>query len=289
MILVTGAAGKTGQAVLTTLATRGEAVRALVHRQDQVDPAKQLGAQEAIVADLLDPAEMRVAMGGIRAVYLIVSNMHPEETRVGEIAIAAAKDAGVERIVYHSVLHPQTREMPHHWQKLTVEELLFGSGLGFTILQPAAYMQNVLPYWKEILEDGVYRVPYGESGALSLVDLEDVAQVSARVLIGEEHSGAIYELAGPEALTPRQIAAVLSKRLKKSVRSEMVPLETWMEGARAGGLVGYPLDSLTKMFGYYDRHGLIGNPKVLEMLLGRQSTTFDRFIERIPGFHEPLA
>jgi uncharacterized protein YbjT (DUF2867 family) len=173
--------------------------------------------------------------------------------------------------------------MPHHWQKLAVEEMLFESGLGFTILQPAAYMQNVLQYWKEITEEGVYRVPYGERAALSLVDLVDVAEVAATVLTSEEHKGAIYELAGPKALSPHQIADVMSQQLKRKVRSEVIPLNTWVEEARGGGLAGYALDSLTRMFRYYDRHGLVGNSKVLEGLLRRPPRTFLRFVERIPS------
>jgi len=280
MILVTGAGGKTGQAVLGALFARGEAGRAFVRRQEQVPVTTQLGVAEAVVGDLQDSVKMSVAMTGIQTVYLIVPNMHPEETRIGELAIEGARDAGVERVVYHSVLHPQTREMPHHWQKLAVEERLFESGLDFTILQPAAYMQNLLPYRDEIVRKGLYRVPYGAAAALSLVDLEDVAEVAAKVLTSEEHKGATYELAGPEPLSPRLIARRLSKHLKREVSSAVIPLDAWIEEARAGGLSGYRLDSLTKMFGYYDRHGLTGNPNVLELLLGRQPTTFDQFVER---------
>ncbi|MFN8458488.1 MAG: NmrA family NAD(P)-binding protein [Anaerolineae bacterium] len=68
----------------------------------------------------------------------------PDEVAIGRAAIAVAKAAGGPRSVYHSVLHPHTEKMPHHWHKLRVEELLFESGLEWTILQPAAYMQNVL-------------------------------------------------------------------------------------------------------------------------------------------------
>ena len=66
----------------------------------------------------------------------------------------------MEHFVYHSVLHPQTEKMNHHWQKMRVEEMIFESGLPFTILQPAPYMQNLLAGWKSIVEDGVLRVPY---------------------------------------------------------------------------------------------------------------------------------
>jgi len=281
MILVTGVGGKTGQAVLKAVSAKGQATRALVHREKQVALARELGSEDVVVADLLDHAEMSAAMAGVRTVYLISPNMHPEETRIGEVAIAAARNVGVERIVYHSVLHPQTKEMPHHWQKLAVEERLLESGLPFTILQPAAYMQNLLPYWDEIVEEGIYRVPYGERAALSLVDLEDVAAVAAEILASSGHNGATYELAGPQALSPGQIAEVLSTQLRSEIRSEAVALNDWAVEARGQGLGGYPLDSLSKMFGYYDRHGLIGNSRVLECLLGRPPTSFRQFVDRL--------
>jgi uncharacterized protein YbjT (DUF2867 family) len=181
MILVTGAGGKTGHAVVRELAGRNQRVRALVRRPGQALDLRSLGATEIVVQDLLSAAGMERVVESVHAIYLIAPNMHPEELRIGEIAFTAARTAGVERIVYHSVLHPQTREMPHHWQKLAVEEKLFESGLGFTVLQPGAYMQNVLSYWGTIISEGVYRVPYGEGAALSLVDIEDVDDVNAKM------------------------------------------------------------------------------------------------------------
>lgn len=283
MIVVTGAGGKTGQAVLAALAAKGVAATALVRRQEQVSLARELGAEDAAVVEMLDRAEMTAAMDGASGLYLIAPNMHPEETRIGEVAIAAARDAGVVRVGYHSVLHPQTRAMPHHWRKLAVEEKLFESDLDYTILQPAAYMQNVVGYWKSILEDGVYRVPYGPAAKLSLVDLWDVAEVAAHVLSSEGHSGATYELAGPEALSPDQIAGVCAQTLKRDVRFEQVPVERWVENPPTGGMDEYQLRSLVRMFEYYDKFGLRGNSRVLEWLLGRSSTTFREFVERLDG------
>lgn len=281
MILVTGAGGKTGQAIVRVLSARDERVRALVRRRELVPELHRLGAVDVVVGDLLDLAGMARAMEGVRVVYLIAPNVHPEETRIGEIAIAAAKSAGLERFVYHSVLHPQTRAMPHHWQKLAVEEQLFESGLNFTILQPAAYMQNLLPYWDTLVADGRYWVPYREDAALSLVDLDDVAEVAARVLTNSRHSGAIYELAGPEALTPADIAKVLTERLGRTAKAASLPVSEWVEQARTAGLGEYAIDALAKMFRYYDRFGLQGNPNVLESLLGRAPTTLSEFVDRV--------
>jgi uncharacterized protein YbjT (DUF2867 family) len=277
MILITGAAGKTGWAVMRALGGLAEPVRAMVRRPEQ---GAQFGSLDVVVADLLSERDLERAMRGVRAVYLIAPNVHPQEERIGEIAIAAARSAGVERLVYHSVLHPQTREMPHHWRKLGVEERLFESDIDFTILQPAAYMQNVLAYRDAIVERGVYRVPYGESGALSLVDLDDVAEVAARVLTEDGHGDAVYELAGPAALSPTDIARSLAEVLGRPVEAQAEPLSEWVEQARSIGIDGYALEALTRMFRYYDRHGLRGGSRVLEWLLARPATTFDAFLQR---------
>ncbi len=280
MILVTGAGGKTGQAVVRALGRAGEPVRAMVRRPEQ---AENPGSLDVVGGDLLSRPDVSRAMRGVRAVYLIVPNVHPEEGRMGEVALSAARDQGVEQLVYHSVLHPQTREMPHHWQKLRVEEKLFESGLDFTILQPAAYMQNVLAYRDTVVERGVYRVPYGEGGALSLVDLEDVAEVATRVLTESGHVAAVYELAGPAALSPGDIAETLGQALGRPVEAQAAPLSEWVENARSGGLDRYALDALGRMFRYYDRHGLRGNSRVLDWLLGRPATSFEAFLGRALG------
>jgi NAD(P)H dehydrogenase (quinone) len=280
LILIIGAAGKTGQAVIRALATQGRPVRALVHRPDQVGLVRELGAQNAVVGDLRDGAVVDRAARGARAVYHICPNMSPDEISIGETAIAAASNGGVERFVYHSVLHPQTEAMPHHWQKLRVEEKLFESGLQYTILQPAAYMQNVLAHWDRITGEGVYPVPYALDTQLGMVDLEDVAAVAAKVLTERGHAGATYELAGVEVLSQTEIAALLGNQLGRPVRAHAVPLAEWEKGARAAGLGAYPIETLLRMFRYYERHGFWGNPHVLNWLLNRPPTTFEAFLAR---------
>lgn len=280
MILVTGAAGKTGQAVIRALLQRGAEVRALVRRAEQAERLRNLGAQEVVVGDIQDEAILRQAMQDAQAIYLICPNMHPDEVVIGRAAIATAEAVGVH-LVYHSVLHPHTEKMPHHWNKLRVEELLFESGLGWTILQPAAYMQNVLAGWSAIIGQGVYRVPYPVETRLGMVDLEDVAEVAAAVLTQPGHAEAIYELAGPETLSQTEVAAILSESLGQPVRAEEIPLDEWTENARAGGLGDYQVETLLKMFRYYAQYGFAGNPQVLGWLLGRPPTGFQAFVERV--------
>jgi len=280
MILVTGAAGKTGQAVIRALVAREATVRALVRRPQQTRAVEELGAQEVVAGDMRVQATVIQAAQGVRAVYHICPNMSPQEVAIGRIAIQAARAAGIEHFVYHSVLHPQTETMPHHWQKLRVEEHLFESGLPYTILQPAAYMQNVLAYWDQVLERNVYPVPYAVNTRLGMVDLEDVAAAAAIVLTEPGHEGATYELAGSEVLTQMEVARILSKQLGRVIRAETVPLDLWERQARASGLGDYQVETLARMFRYYERFGFWGNSNVLSWLLRRPPTTFAAFVQR---------
>jgi uncharacterized protein YbjT (DUF2867 family) len=260
---------------------KGETVRALVHRPEQVRLVEEIGAREIVGGDMCVQATMDQATQDVRAVYHICPNVSPDEAVIGQATIAAARSAGVEHFVYHSVLHPQVEAMPHHWEKMRVEEQLFESGLRYTILQPTAYMQNVLAHWDQILEHGIYPVPYAVETRLSLVDLEDVAEAATVVLAEPGHAGATYELVGGEAMTQVEVAAVLSQQLGHPVRAEVVPLDAWERRARAAGLGDYQVKTLIEMFRYYERHGFWGNPRVLGWLLRRTPTTFAAFVERV--------
>jgi uncharacterized protein YbjT (DUF2867 family) len=277
VILVTGAAGKTGRAVTQALVARGEAVRALVRQPSQIDQARADGAFEIEVGDLLVPGSLESIFAGMRAVYHIGPNAHPAETEMGHNAIEAAVAAEVPHFVMHSVLHPQTQSMQHHWNKLRVEEQLINSNMGFTILQPASYMQNVRGIWSSVVE-GRYTVPYPIDARFSPVDLNDVAHLAAEILSSPGHEGAIYELAGPELLTPGQMAMRMGEALGRSVEAVEISRAQWrrdteIEADRA--------DILLSMFEYYAEHGFWGNPRVLAGLLGREPTTFVQYLQRL--------
>lgn len=281
MILVSGAAGKTGLAVIEHLVAKEQPVRGLVRRPEQATQLRSCGAAEAIIGDMAGRETWERAAEGIRMIYHICPNVHPQELSIAETAIRTAQAAGVQRFVYHSVLHPQIEEMPHHWQKMRVEERLFESGLSYTIVQPAAYMQNILANWERIANEGVYAVPYAVQAQMSMVDLRDVAEVVAKVMVEEGHEGAVYELCGGEILSQQEIAAIIGLHLGREVKAEAVALDKWEQQARASGLNGYILNTLLKMFQYYDQYGFWGNGNVLGSLLGRSPTSFKHFLERV--------
>lgn len=281
MVLVTGAAGKTGRAVISALARAGIDIRALVRHGGQRHVVQSSGARSVMVGDLCNITDVQKAAIGVRAIYHIAPNMHPDEILIGKNLIEASQGANVAHLVMHSVLHPQVEKMPHHWQKMRVEESLFESGVPYTILQPTAYMQNLLTNWERIIEQGVYAIPYPPSTRLSLVDIQDVAEVATKVLTEDNHQGAIYELVGTEPLSQIEVADELSRVLRNLVRAEEISHVEWEAHARkTGGLSEYAIATLLAMFRYYANFGLLGNPRVLGYLLGRTPTKLAGFVKR---------
>ena len=277
MILITGAAGKTGLAVIRSLLERGQSVRAFVRSAEQKQRVEAQGAVETVIGDLTQAADIRQAFEGVDKVLHICPNVHPDEIWIGAEVIEAAKAAEVEQFVFHSVMHPQVEAMPHHWNKMRVEEMLVQSRLPFSIVQPASYMQN-LPL-EAIRTEGMLRVPYDLQTRHSMVDLADVAEVYTRLLTETGHLYATYELAGPQALDHLEIAALLSSAFGRPVTAVRENLDGWRRRTQQSGLSTYAIDTLVKMFGYYDHHGFVGNPGVLQYLLQRPPTTFQSYLQ----------
>ena len=280
MILVTGAAGKTGRAVLKALLAKGRSVRALVYRPDQILEMNRLGAQDVRIGDMRNAHDMVHAFDHIQGVYHICPNASPDEVSIGQTVIVAAQSAGVEHFVFHSVLHPQIQAMTHHWNKLLVEELLIESGLPYTILQPAVYMQNMLASWEMICNHGIYPVPYPAETRLSYVELENVAEVAAMVMSEAKHINAVYELVGTAGLTQTELVAILSEQLNRPIAVKVINLPDWEKQSHDKGMGDYQIKTLSSMFRYYQQYGLTGNPKVLNWLLQRPPSSVADFANR---------
>jgi uncharacterized protein YbjT (DUF2867 family) len=281
-IVVLGASGKTGRAVTRSLRRRGVSVRGVVRRagrlrgEDQGQSA-DLQAHDVVaalteaVADLDTGDGLAAAFDGCSAVYLIVPNVHPDEPGVIETALAAAKGAGIDRVVLHSVLHPHDSAMPHHMAKAAAEELVRGSGLTWSVLQPCAYAQNLTAGLEEALDAGRLEVPYRVDAPFTLVDLDDVGEAAAVVLTEEGHDAASYELCGPDMVTVADIAKLASQASGRPLAAVATGPDAWLTGQGAA-LPAYARDALHAMFLTYDAQGLVGGRRVLPWLLGRPST-----------------
>ena len=200
MILITGANGQSGRAIIRTLLSKGEEVRAFVHKAEHIQELKSLGVKEVAVQRHDNQEAMNEAFKGIRAAHHICSAVNPDEVRIGKIAINAARSAQIEHFVYHSVLHSVLQDLPHHQKKLMVEEIVVNSGIPYTIIQPTVLMQNILQSWKLLSEEGIFEQRFFTSKEthICMVDLEDLAEAVSIIFTKPGHTGATYELCGPE-------------------------------------------------------------------------------------------
>jgi uncharacterized protein YbjT (DUF2867 family) len=275
VILVTAAGGRTGAAVVRALWSRGERVRALVG-SSQPRPELTALSADVVAADLTDVAAVEPLLAGADALYLIWPNFDPDETAGATALLAAARRAGVGRVVYHSVLRPQARAMPHHAAKDRVEEALDASGMQWRVLQPCAYADNLDAQLADVAATGVFGSPWGLEQAQSLVDLRDVADAAVALLTEDGLDGGTFEAVGPEPLTAPSIADLLAARLGREVRAVDVvpdgPVPPPAEyAARCGRL----------MFDHYRAHGFTGSPRVLEALLGRPARTYAEHLDAL--------
>ena len=272
MIVVTAAAGQTGTAVVRALRRQGLAVRAVV-RGDQPRPDLVALGAEVASADLRRPSDVLPLLAGADALYLIWPNVDPAEATGAEALLGAARQAAVGRVVYHSVLRPQARAMPHHAAKDRVEEALDRSGLAWRVLQPCAYADNLDRHVADAAATGFFRSPWGLERAQSFVDLRDVAEAAAVLLTGDGLDGGTFEAAGPEPLTAVDVAAAFAVALGREVTAvDAVP-----EGPvppLAGTDGAYAAHCLRRMFDHYRAYGFRGSPRVLEAVLGRPARTF---------------
>jgi len=278
VIVVTAAGGKTGSAVVRALWSRGHRVRAVVGRSSPHPELTALSA-DVVAADLTDPDAVLPHLADAEALYLIWPNFHPAETAGATALLEAARRAGVRRVVYHSVLRPQARSMPHHAAKDRVEEALDASGLTWRVLQPCAYADNLDGQLAEVAATGVFRSPWGLERAQSLVALADVAEAAAVLLTEDGLDGGTFEAAGPEPLDAPRIAELLGAWLDREVRAaDAVPDGPVPED--------YASRCARLMFDHYRAHGFPGSPRVLTALLGRPPRTF---ADRLATLDRPVA
>ena len=285
MILVAAASGKTGRAVTRALTAKGVGVRVLA-RSPRIHELAAVGV-ETVTADILDRHALRSALNGISAVVHVGPAFDPLEVALGQLVVDAAVATGVRRFVQFSVIHPVIEFLVNHQAKRRVEDYVINSGLDYTILQPTHYMQNLDPVG--IAQAAVFTLPYSAQARLAFVDIEDVAQVAAKVLTEDGHTYASYPLCGTDLLSGLQVAEVIAARAGTPVGAQEIPVAEFLDRrSPGGGLSRHTIDGYHRLFTYYGLHGITGNPNVLRWLLGREPTSFEAYVDRtLTAFGQP--
>ena len=217
-ILVTGATGRVGRQVVHQLVRRGATVRVLVR-----DPAKANfpAGVEVVQGDLLDIDSLRRAFTGVDALFLLNAVAGDEFTQA-LIALNIARESGVERVVYLSVIHSDRFvNVPHFAVKSGAERMIERMGFSATILRPTYFIDNELMIKDVIVNHGIYPMPIGSKG-VAMVDARDIAEVAAIELIRRAQAPGklpveTINLVGPDTLTGPAVAAIWSDVLGRPV------------------------------------------------------------------------
>lgn len=279
-VLMVGATGKYANLVVPELKQRGVMVRALVRNESKSGEARQQGADETAIGDLNDPDSLRTAAAGMDGVFHINPAFAPHEADLGVAMVESAKAAGVHKFVFSSVIHPSLSKMTNHAAKRPVEEALYESGMEFTVLQPAMFMQNFDSGWSAVLEHGQIAMPYSKLAKMCYVDYRDVAEAAALALTGDKLDYGTFEVCAPGMFDRLELAAMMSEALGRTIEAGEPSFAEWAQTVQ---MAEGPLrEGLAIMNADYDRYGFPGgNALVLRAILGREPRTLQHYIQEL--------
>ena len=288
MILITGASGNAGGAVLREVLKIGNGVRAMVRSKEE--SAKVPQGAIAVIADFADKPSLHRALEGVDTVYLVCSPVR-ELVELESNMIDACREAGVKHVVLNSALGAGdfAKSFPSWHRK--VEDKLKGSGMAYTILRPNGFMQNLIAYFApSIRAQGVFYQSTGDA-KISHLDLRDIAAAAARILRSpSQHAGKIYELNGPEPLSYAEVAEKISNATGRKVQYVDIPPDAQRKALSDIGMPDFMITALLELQEYY-ASGKAGKVDgTLESLLHRAPTRVDDFLkESADHFREQAA
>ncbi|RDI65928.1 NAD(P)H-binding protein [Nocardia pseudobrasiliensis] len=269
MIVVTGATGNVGRALVRELVDAGERVTAVSRSLGAGDVPDGVTRHRA---DLARPAELAAALTGATALFLLTSGEYLGAG--GDLAkvLKMARDKGIRRVVLLSSQGVGTGRHP-----ADLEEAVAASGLPWTLLRPAGFASNALQWAESVRAQRFIAAPFADV-ALPVVDPADIAAVAARVLREAGHAGRTYVLTGPEPISPRAQAEAIGAAIGEPVRfAELSRAE-----ARAAMVRFMPAPVVEHTL------GILGEPTPAELrvepavaeVLGRPARSFAEWAER---------
>lgn len=276
MILITGASGMVGGAVLEEVRKTKEKVRALYRKVEEGKKAPP--DVEEVVGDFADKGSLKLALNGVETVFLVCSPI-PQLVELESNVIDACRENGVRHVVLNSALGAgdYAKSFPSWHRK--VEDKLKGSGLAWTILRPNGFMQNLVTYNAgSIRSEGAFYAAMGEAKT-SLIDVRDIAAAAAKLLREpEKHAGKTYELNGPEAFSNAEVAERITRATGRAVKFVDIPEEAQRKAMLDMGTPEWMVTALLELQEYYRMGKAAHVTADLARLLGRPPRTLDEYL-----------
>ncbi len=277
MILVIGATGLVGSAVVKQLSTKEVPVRLFVRNLEKAKSLNLAGVELA-EGNFEDLRTLDVAMRGVERVFLLTPQ-HPQQARHQGDIIEAAQRAGVKHIVKLSTIacNPDSVSFVarSHWQ---TEQQLEQSGLSYTMLQPHQFMQQSLERMgPSVAESGVFTTPVA-TAKISMIDVRDIAAVAVAALTGEGHAGKRYHITGPEALSAADMAERYTAILGKPVTYKAITLEEYQTNLQRQGLPPHLVTHLVEINRFFLAGGNEAVSDVVYKITGQPPRTFEQCV-----------
>lgn len=286
LILVTGAAGKTGSDVVERMLAAGYPVRALVRRIDERSNGLEALGAEVLVGDLHDLSSLRVALQNVRRSYFVYPPQGERLVEATTIFSVAARDAGVEGVVNMSQISArEDSRSPLARQHWLSENIMDWAAIGAVHLRPTFFAENLLMFGAETIRgQGKLYLPFG-SDKHAPIAAADIGRVVAGILEAPaQHVGQRYVVTGPKNLSVSEMAAVISKQIGKPITYVDLPVEAW--GAVLAGVQGMT-DSLVAHLKAvavdHQNGGFRGETDVVLRIGGQAPQSLDGFIREHAG------
>jgi uncharacterized protein YbjT (DUF2867 family) len=262
--------------LLAELQLRQVPVRLLVRSRETAADLSEMGFDLAI-GDLSDPASLASAMEGVGSVFLLTP-VHQQAEALALNGLNAAITAGVHRVIRLSALGAGSNGAPEILsQHGRCDAALMASGLGWTILRPNGFFQNLLWQAGPIRAEGRFYLPLG-TARLSYLDIRDIAAAAAHILVSGEHEGCVHDLTGIEALTCAEMATELSGAAGREVTYVPVPPDMAEQSLRGLGLPDWDAMAVTDLQIWFAQGRAEAVNPDLETLIGRRPRRFEDFV-----------
>jgi len=287
MILVTGASGTVGRAVLEEMRKAGKPFKAMY--RSEADAKSAPAGTATVLADFADRNSMNNALSGVDTVFLVCSPI-PQLVELESNVIGACVANGVRHVVLNSALGAgdYTKSFPSWHRK--VEDKLRASRLSHTILRPNGFFQNIVAYNAPTIRlQSAFYDSMGDA-RISLLDVRDVAGAAASALLAPSaHTNKTYELLGPEAVTNSDIAARLSRILGRIVNYVPIPVDAQRKAMLDANLPEWLVTAILDLQAYYVAGKCAAVTDVLPKLLSRAPITLDQFLTENKDSFRPQA
>lgn len=276
MILLTGVTGKTGGETARQLLAKGAKLRAIVRNEAKAADLKAAGV-ELVVGDVADAETVGRALKGVEKAFLTLPNgrnQEAQEKQFADLAVAAGVQHLVKMSSMEAVAHAETPIPKAHW---AVEEYIRASGIGWTMVKPNFFMQNLLSSAAGIKANRKFSLPMG-NGTTGMADIRDIAAVCAEVLTGKGHAGKSYEITGPEVLTFHDVADRFTAVLGEKVEYVPMPTDQFRERMK-NVLEPWHLNAVCELFREIAEIGLDHTTDTFRQLMGREPRSVTQFIQ----------